>query len=236
MLWLFLNNCSALWHVKICHDAKVVLWLSKEMNTVSSDFMKIPQTAEEVAYQLMDIFCMFGAPFILQSDNGSEFTSKTVQNLADMRPGMKLMHGKLRHSQSQGSVERSNQNVRDMLVAWMSDNNMRTWSEGLQFTQSKKQQALHSGIKTSPYEALFGTAQRIGLGNSVLTEDMYCSTETEEGLEQLFNAGMNNGRDKEDKEETNQQDRNDEEENQTNDTSEETVEKKYNKKCLLCDL
>jgi hypothetical protein len=25
------------------------------------------KTAEEVAYQLMDIFCMFGAPFILQS-------------------------------------------------------------------------------------------------------------------------------------------------------------------------
>jgi len=35
----------------------------------------------------------------------------------------------------------------------------------------------------------FGTAHRIGLGNSLLTEDMYCSTKTEE-LEQLFNAGM----------------------------------------------
>jgi len=40
---------------------------------------------------------------------------------------------------------------------------------------------------------MFGTAQRIGLGDSVLTEDMYCSTETEEELEQLFSAGMNNG-------------------------------------------
>jgi len=73
VLWLFLNNRNALWHVKICHDAKVVLWLSKEMTTTNLDFMKIPQTAEEVAYQLMDIFCMFGAPFILQSDNGCEF-------------------------------------------------------------------------------------------------------------------------------------------------------------------
>jgi len=44
---------------------------------------------------------------------------------------------------------------------------------------------------------------RIGLGDSLLTEVMYCSTDTEE-LEQLFNAGMNNGRDKEDKEEANQ--------------------------------
>ncbi|KAK4872311.1 hypothetical protein RN001_016435 [Aquatica leii] len=39
-----------------------------------------------------------------------------------MWPGLKLVHEKPRHSQSQGSVERSNQDVRDMLVAWMLDN------------------------------------------------------------------------------------------------------------------
>ena len=53
---------------------------------------------------------------------------------------------------------------------------------------------------------MFGTAQKIGLGDSPLTEDMYSSLETEE-VEQLFNAAMNNDRDKEDKEEANQQDR-----------------------------
>jgi len=120
VLWLFVKNRNALWHVKIRHDAKVVLWLLKEMTTTSSDFMKTPQTAEEVAYQLMDIFCIFGTPFILQSDNGREFANKIIQNLADMWPGMKLVRGKPRHSQSQGSVERSNQEVRDMVVAWMS--------------------------------------------------------------------------------------------------------------------
>ena len=77
---------------------------------------------------------------------------------------------------------------------------------------------------------MLGTAQRIGLGDSLLTEDMYSSIETEEEMEQLFNARMNNGWEKEDKEETKQQDRKGEDENQTNDTSEETVEKKDNKK------
>jgi len=117
---------------------------------------------------------MFGAPFILQSDNGREFANKIIQNLVDMWPGMKLVHGKPRQSQSQGSVERSNQDVRDMLVAWMSDNT-KTWSEGLRFIQSKKNRALHSDIKTSPYEAMFGTTQRIGLGDSPLNEDVYSS-------------------------------------------------------------
>jgi len=86
---------------------------------------------------------------------------------------------KPRHSQSQGSVERSNKDVRDMLIAWMSDNNTKTWSEGLRFIQSKKHRAVHSGIKTSPYEAMFGMAQRIRFGYSLLTEDMYSSIETE---------------------------------------------------------
>lgn len=46
------------------------------------------KTAEEVAYQLMDIFCLFGAPCILQSDNGREFTNKVIKNLADMWSGV----------------------------------------------------------------------------------------------------------------------------------------------------
>ena len=74
------------------------------------------KTAEGVASQLMDIFCMFGAPFIPQSDNDTEFANKIIQNLADMWPGRKFVNGKLRHFQSQVSVERSNQYVRDMLL------------------------------------------------------------------------------------------------------------------------
>ena len=63
---------------------------------------------------------------------------------------------------------------------------------------------------------------------------MYSSVEPEEELEELFNAGMNNGWEKE---EANQQDRKDEDENQTNDTSEETTEKKDEKKvdCVICE-
>jgi hypothetical protein len=99
-------------------------------------------------------------------------------------------------------------------------------------SKSKKNRVLHSAIKTSRYEAMFGTVQRIKLADSRLTEDMYLSIETEEELEQLFNAGINNGRDKE---EANQQDRKDKDENETNKISEETVKKKHDK-ILLYDL
>lgn len=41
------------------------------------------KTAEEVAYHLLDIFTMFGAPSILQSDNGREFANKVVSSLME---------------------------------------------------------------------------------------------------------------------------------------------------------
>ena len=42
--------------------------------------------AAEVAFQLLDIFLLFGAPCILQSDNGSEFTAEVIRELKDMWP------------------------------------------------------------------------------------------------------------------------------------------------------
>ena len=57
--------------------------------------------AVEVAFTLQDIFCVFGSPNILQSDNGREFANKVVEELVRMWPGCKIVHGKPRHSQSQ---------------------------------------------------------------------------------------------------------------------------------------
>ena len=39
------------------------------------------KTAEEVAYHLVDIFCDKGAPHILQSDNGREFSNKVCSTM-----------------------------------------------------------------------------------------------------------------------------------------------------------
>jgi IS30 family transposase len=38
------------------------------------------KTAEEVTYNLVDIFSIIGAPMILQSDNGREFVNKVCSN------------------------------------------------------------------------------------------------------------------------------------------------------------
>ena len=72
-----------------------------------------------IAYQLLDIFSIFGAPSVLQSDDGRKFVNSVITELSTMWDGLKIVHGKARHSQSQVSVERANRNIEDMLMTWL---------------------------------------------------------------------------------------------------------------------
>ncbi|XP_031330464.1 KRAB-A domain-containing protein 2-like [Photinus pyralis] len=101
--------------------------------------------AEEVAFNLLEIYTTFGAPLILHSDNGREFVNSVLVDLHAMWPEVKIVHGKPRHSQSQGSVERANRDIEEMLGAWMDENQTTDWPSGMKFIQFKKNRALHSG-------------------------------------------------------------------------------------------
>ena len=56
--------------------------------------------APEIAYQLLDIFSIFGDPSILQSDNGREFVNSVVTELSAVWDGLKIVHGKPRKPKS----------------------------------------------------------------------------------------------------------------------------------------
>lgn len=154
--------------------------------------------ADEVATHLIEIFCIFGAPSILQSDNGREFANSVINELKNMWPDLKIVHGKPRHSQSQGSVERANRDIQDMLITWMQTNITSKWSEGLKFIQLMKNRAFHAGIKQSPYEAMFGSKIKVGLSDSIFPKDCINQITTEEDLQHLVDevnsAEENNNR------------------------------------------
>ena len=78
---------------------------------------------------ILDIFLLFGAPNILQRDNGAEFTASIISQLKDLWPECKIVHGKPRHSQSQGSVERASADIKDMTVTWMRENSCKDWNK-----------------------------------------------------------------------------------------------------------
>ncbi|KHJ41632.1 hypothetical protein D918_08279 [Trichuris suis] len=146
------------------------------------------KTAEEVAHNLVDIFTLRGASSILQSDNGRKFANKVVTSLKQHWPSLKVVHGKPRHSQSQGSVERGNQDIENMLCTWMQDKRTDRRSEGLRFVQLMKNRAFHSWIKRTPYEALFGCKAKVALETSFLPQDVLQDIQTEEQLEEIIES------------------------------------------------
>ena len=69
-----------------------------------------------------------------------------------------------------------------MLVTWMADNDSQDWPTGIKFVQFQKNSALHSGIKCSPYSAMFGCEARVGLVTSSLPMEVIARMETEEDI------------------------------------------------------
>ncbi|GFS93909.1 SCAN domain-containing protein 3 [Trichonephila clavipes] len=84
---------------------------------------------EEVAYHVLPIFLTFGTPAVLQSDNNKEFSSQVISKICTMWKDVRTADGKPHHSLTQDSVERTNQDIDNMLTAWMNDNDINKWSE-----------------------------------------------------------------------------------------------------------
>ncbi|CAF1686885.1 unnamed protein product [Rotaria magnacalcarata] len=141
------------------------------------------KTACEVAYQLLEIFTILGVPVILQSDSGREFVAKIIQELVDMWSGVKIVHGRARYPQSQGSVERCKQDIKQLIGTWIRENQSKKWSHGLRFVQFQKNSCHHRVLQHSPYSVLFGHEPNVGLASISLPASIYDNLITEEELE-----------------------------------------------------
>ena len=114
----------------------------------------VHKDVHSVIKELIDIFSVIGCPKILQCDNGLEFNFD--DELKAIWKDIKIIHGRPRHPQSQGSVERANQDIQQMLRCWLSDNVTTDWVKGLPFVQMQKNNAYNRTISCSPYFAVFG--------------------------------------------------------------------------------
>jgi len=88
------------------------------------------KTAESVAKFVYKIFLMFGPPTILQCDNGKEF-SGLMSHLGELWPNLRIIHGRPRHPQSQGMVERGNAILERKIARWMETYSRADWTNAL---------------------------------------------------------------------------------------------------------
>lgn len=68
----------------------------------------------------------------------------------------------------------------------MSDNNSTKWADALPLVQFTKNRSYHSGIKRSPYEAMFDRHVKDGLQASSVPEEVTKNLRTEEKLERII--------------------------------------------------
>lgn len=126
------------------------------------------KSAAEVAKKLEEIFCQTnGAPHVLQSDNGREFFNHVINEVLESWPECRVVHGLPRHSQSQGSVERANDDVKCMITTYQRQKHLpaNQWAGFLHHIQFAKNRAYHDGIKRSPCEAVYAQKAAVGLSS-----------------------------------------------------------------------
>jgi len=149
-------------------EYKFVLHYKEQLTKFSFFRPLVCRKTVEVAKVLLVL--TYGAPTVLQSDNGREFTAEIIREVASLWPSLKLVNGRPRYPQSQGSVERGNGPLKDSLTAWMRDNRTTEWSVGLPFLQWGINNTYHETIRMTPYEAVFDQKAGVGLGTGIPPE------------------------------------------------------------------
>ncbi|XP_058440561.1 SCAN domain-containing protein 3 isoform X2 [Marmota monax] len=138
---------------------------------------------EEVAHALLDIFTIIGAPSVLQSNNGREFSSQIVSELSNICPELKIVHGKAQACQSQSSIEQTNE-IQKRIFSWMQTNNSPHWTEFLWFIQMTPNRSYHRGVQQTPCEGTFRSEAKLDLSHSQLTEEFVAKLHRENELNQ----------------------------------------------------
>ena len=144
----------------------------------------IPQkTPQYVAYYLRMIFATIGYPLVFQTDNGKEFSDKTLLELLAHNPNMITVRGRPRTPRDQGSVERLNAPLKkhidnlvakkkELHLAWAerqieaTNEEVMSWKNASWATEYPMAvQILNSSTSygpfgTQPYESVFGQDMR----------------------------------------------------------------------------
>lgn len=135
------------------------------------------KTALAVKKNLLELFYLFGAPQILQCDNGKEFVNSEIDQLCTEFKILRKF-GRPRHPQSQGQVERLNQTLCRFLQKNLTESGGKNWMEILPKIIYNYNITIHSATKNTPMKLYLN---RCGF-NTVLKTDVTLSNENSDGL------------------------------------------------------
>uniref|UniRef100_A0A3Q3MQZ4 Gypsy retrotransposon integrase-like protein 1 n=1 Tax=Mastacembelus armatus TaxID=205130 RepID=A0A3Q3MQZ4_9TELE len=115
-------------------------------------------TAPTIIKALMTFFATFGLPQIIQTDQGTNFTSNVFQQVIKT---LKAQHvtSSAYHPESQGALERWHQSVKSMLRKYCLESE-KEWDEGVPFVLFAARNATQESLGFSPAELVFAHTPR----------------------------------------------------------------------------
>lgn len=118
------------------------------------------KSADEIR-SIMHNFFYFdeGAPKYLQTDNGTEFIAEVIKNLCTSL-GVKIIHGRLYHPESQGQVDNLNKRVKKKIAKLLcqrsTDEQAKLWPYLLPRVATEINTTWHHTIQDVPFKVLKG--------------------------------------------------------------------------------
>lgn len=111
-------------------------------------------TTKAVVKALSQFISVFGIPKVIQSDQGSNFSSHMFGQILKL---LRVRHNQSSayHAQSQGALERFHQTLKSLLRAYCTELD-RDWEEGLPWLMLAAREAVQESIGFSPNDLVFG--------------------------------------------------------------------------------
>ena len=129
------------------------------------------KTAQSVADALFNqVFCRFGMPAVIHSDQGREFENKILQELCLLGGSHKTKTTPY-HPESDGMVERFNRTLL-MMLAMFAGKNRDDWDDLLPAVMMAYRSSVHESTGFSPYRLMFGEECTLPMDIGLPTEQL----------------------------------------------------------------
>lgn len=138
-----------------------------------------------VAKHLISIFCQYGIPESIRTDQGSAFCSNLIKEITTYL-GIKKVECSPYHPESNGALERTHGSIKQSL-RFQINCDRSNWDEFIDITGYSFNTAIHSSTGKTPFELLFGIKPRLPYLQTSETTKLYeeYATETKQRLTEL---------------------------------------------------
>jgi hypothetical protein len=140
------------------------IWVIMDRLTKVAHFILVKTTykySQLAQLYMAQIVCLHGVPKKIDSDRGSQFTSRFQKTLYE-NVDTKLNFSSAYHPQTDGQIERTNQILEDMLRACALKHGG-SWDKSLPYAEFSYNNSYQASLKMSPFEALYGRKCRTPL-------------------------------------------------------------------------